>query len=452
MRISKIALKFSLIVIVLLLISIFSLAGLIMRQRKNSFMREMEVKAKFFARSAREAMFPKQDLFQIHFALTEILKEKGIIYASVFDSSGKFIDHSERKLVGTSEKTKIAEKAFKAQNILIQNYRRGGQGFYDAVVPIFIGSKKIGGVRVGFSDESIKDALAKVREKILYVSLVILAAAVFVTFAAVGLMVKPINELAKDALEIGKGNLDVEVRESGNDEIGELSKTFKQMIKGLKEREFLRDTFGKYVNPEVARLALEGALKLGGEKKNVSILLSDIRSFTALSEKLPPEKIVKLLNSFFDVMVEAIVSFGGNIDKYIGDAILASFGVPLDLPKHPLYACRAALEMQKKLKEFNKKESTNNRMGIAVHTGEVIAGNIGSSKKMEYTSIGDTVNTAARLEPLNKKYGTDIIISETTYEQINSKMEAEFLGEETLRGKAEPLKIYRLIEMKKNIT
>jgi len=445
MRISKVALKFSLIVIILLLISIFSLAGLVMRQRENSFIREMEVKAKFFARSAREAMFPKRDLFQIHFALTEILKEKGILYASVFDENGKFIDHSQRKLVGFSEKTAVAGKSVQTEKILIQKYKQQGQGFYDVTVPIFIGSKKIGGVRVGFSDKSIKDALAKVKNKIFGISLSILAVAVFVTFVSVGFMVKPINELAKDAAEIGKGNLNIEVKEAGKDEIGDLSRTFKQMIKGLKEREFLRDTFGKYVNPEVARLALGGKLRLGGEKKNVTILLSDIRSFTSMSEKLPPENLVKLLNEFFDVMVEAIVSFGGNIDKYIGDAILSTFGAPLDLPQHPLQACKAAVEMQKRLKNFNKNHSLNMRNGIAIHTGEVIAGNIGSSKKMEYTSIGDTVNTAARIEPLNKKYGTDIIISETTYQLVSEKVEAKFLGEETLRGKKEPLKIYHLL-------
>jgi len=444
MRISKIALKFSFVVILLLLSAIFILSTLIVKLRTNSFIREMEVKAKFFARSTREAIFPKKDMFQLHFALTEILKEKGIIYASIFNDNGKVIDHSNRNLIGYSEKTPWALKGVRAKKVLTQIYRKGKEKFYDIAIPIFIGNKKIGGVRIGFSQSSVEEALKSVRYKIFTIAIVIIIIGVVVTFIVVGFMVKPINSLAYAARKIGEGNLDVKVKESGNDEIGELSRTFNDMVKGLAEREFLRDTFGKYVNPEVANRALRGELKLGGEKRIVTMLLSDIRGFTSKSESMEPEELVKLLNNFFNLMVEEITKNKGNIDKYIGDAIMAEFGAPLDMEDHAFKAVISALGMRKKLKIFNEKFNLNWQIGIGIHTGEVISGNIGSDKKMEYTCIGDTVNVSARIEPLNKKYKTDILISEETYNFVKDRVEVELMGEEVLRGKTESLKIYYL--------
>ena len=447
MKISKVAVKFSLISIVLRLMAIFSLAGLVMRQRKNSFIREMDVKTRYFARVCREAIFPKKDIFQLHFALTEVLKEKGILYASIFDASGVILDHSMRNLIGSREEPAFMSRFKAAGETLIEEVMQEDHTYYEITVPLFIGDKKIGGVKTGFSDNSVRKALQEVKKNIIDISLAILTAGILATLISVRMLVKPINTLAEKAAEIGKGNLDVSINAVGNDEIGDLARTFQGMIKGLKEREFLQGTFGKYVNPEVARLALSGKMKLGGEKRTVTVLLSDIRDFSNIANTLDPDKLVNILNTYFNKMVSAIVSEGGGVDKYMGDAILSYFGAPLDLEDHAFKAVSAAVEMQKELIKMNNTRKLNFRMGIALHTGEVIAGNIGSNKKMEYTCIGDTVNTAAHMEKLNKKWDTSIIISEDTYNLVKDRIEARMMGEEIIKGKKTPINIYQLLQI-----
>ncbi|HLD30296.1 MAG TPA: adenylate/guanylate cyclase domain-containing protein [bacterium] len=438
----------------LLLSAIYSLAGLLIRERVNSFVREMEGKARFFAATAWESVYPRRDDFQVHLALSRIVQEEGVVYAAVFDPEGQVIDHSDLRLIGYKENTPWAEKSVRwataeaaPHEILVQNYKKGKDKFYEVSIPLALAGKRMGGISVGFSDLSIKTALKQVRFRILKIAGLILFAGVFFTFISIGYMVRPIHALAGAADEVSAGRLNVSVRESGNDEVGDLSRTFNHMIKGLREREFMRNTFGKYVNPEVANRVLKGELKLGGEKRDATILFCDIRDFTALSEKMQPEEVVHMLNEYFNDIVEEISEYGGNIDKYIGDAVLAEFGVPLAQEDHAFRAVSAALGLRERLREFNRKSGRELRFGIAIHTGPVVVGNIGSEKKMEYTCIGDTVNTAVRLEAMNKEWRTDIIMSEETYRRVEKSVVAKMKGEVLLRGKTERIRAFYLESM-----
>jgi adenylate cyclase len=224
------------------------------------------------------------------------------------------------------------------------------------------------------------------------------------------------------------------------------------MIKGLKDRDFIKDTFGRYVSKQVAEAILNGRLELGGERKRATVLISDIRNFTAISEKFPPEEVVDFLNEYFSEMVSVVIKYEGTLDKFIGDALLAVFGAPIAHPDDAKRAVFAALEMQEKLKEFNKKRVKKGkneiRIGIAVHTGNLVAGNIGSEVRMEYTVIGDTVNLTSRLEPLNKQFGTQILISESTYSEVKDDIEVREIPAVELRGKEEKVKIYDVLGKK----
>jgi adenylate cyclase len=165
-------------------------------------------------------------------------------------------------------------------------------------------------------------------------------------------------------------------------------------------------------------------LRLGGERRELSILFSDIRGFTSLSETMDPEALVEVLHEFLDPMSEIIVKHGGTIDKYIGDAIMALFGAPLDQPDHSPRACRTALEMVQSLKaldqEWLERGKPSLRVGIGINSGPVSVGNMGSSRLFDYTAIGDNVNLASRLEGLNKYYGTEILVSAATAQHLEN--------------------------------
>lgn len=206
----------------------------------------------------------------------------------------------------------------------------------------------------------------------------------------------------------------------------------------------------RYMTPEVAEALLaSGDTGLGGKRKNVSVLFSDIRSYTTLTEKLQAEEVVVMLNKYFEVMVDVVFEYGGTLDKYIGDALMAVFGSPAPLEHHAWCAMQTAVKMRSQLDKFNDDRIANGELpigiGMGVHSDEVISGNIGSSKRMELTSIGDGVNLASRLEGASKQYGTDLIISDNTYRDYADRLYVRELDFITVKGKSEPVIVYELV-------
>ncbi|MGD1901815.1 MAG: GAF domain-containing protein [Geitlerinemataceae cyanobacterium] len=206
----------------------------------------------------------------------------------------------------------------------------------------------------------------------------------------------------------------------------------------------------KYMTPEVAEALLDsGDTGLGGRRQQVSVLFSDIRSYTTLTEQLEPEEVVLMLNDYFEEMVDAVFTYGGTLDKYIGDALMAVFGFPAPLEDHRWSSIQSAIAMRQRLAEFNAHREAQGKMpisiGMGIHSDKVLSGNIGSSKRMELTSIGDGVNLASRLEGTSKQYGTDLIISGSTYEPHADKLVVRELDFITVKGKTQPVTIYELI-------
>lgn len=215
---------------------------------------------------------------------------------------------------------------------------------------------------------------------------------------------------------------------------------------------YLRKAFSSYVSPELVSKIIEdpARLSLGGESRAVSILFADIRDFTSIAETLRPAELVRLLNEYLGPMTKIVMSKQGTLDKYIGDALMGIFGAPIELPGHAKWACRAAVEMVTELRALNSAWEREGLpgigVGIGINTGEAVVGNMGTDVRFDYTAIGDEVNLAARLEALNKLYGTEIIISRATLEQIDGE---EFIVREldvvTVKGKANPTTIYELM-------
>lgn len=206
----------------------------------------------------------------------------------------------------------------------------------------------------------------------------------------------------------------------------------------------------RYMTPEVAEALLaSGDTGMGGTRKNVSVLFSDIRGYTTLTEKLQAEEVVEMLNQYFEKMVDVVFKYGGTLDKYIGDALMAVFGSPAPLADHAWCAMQTAVEMREQLIKFNKQRVDNGELeisiGMGIHSDEVVSGNIGSSRRMELTSIGDGVNLASRLEGASKQYGTDLIISDNTYKQYKERLYVRELDFITVKGKSEPVIVYELV-------
>jgi adenylate cyclase len=246
---------------------------------------------------------------------------------------------------------------------------------------------------------------------------------------------------------VAKGKLDRYVPVSTEDEFGLIATRTNQMIDGLRERNRIKDMFGKFLNPKIADALLsqgEEALKPGGSRRNLVILMSDVRNFTSSSESLTPEQVVVDLNRYFSRMVEIIHSNHGIVDKFIGDGMLAYYG--LNDPSHAVSrALRSALQMQAEMEELRTKLSTPFRIGIGIHAGEVIAGKIGSTEKLEFTVIGDVVNTAARLEGLSKELDAAIIVSSVVHDRLSAEgfsLPWTGMGERKLKGKGQVVDVY----------
>jgi adenylate cyclase len=214
---------------------------------------------------------------------------------------------------------------------------------------------------------------------------------------------------------------------------------------------YIRNTFSKFVSKDVVDELLRHPEKiaLGGAKREITIFFSDIRGFTTLSEALSPEELVKLLNEYLSTMTEIIIECKGTIDKYMGDAIMAFWGAPVDLEDHAYYACVASLIQMARLTELQASWKQRNLpsidIGIGLNTGSAVVGNMGSSQRMDYTCMGDTINLGSRLEGSNKTYGTNIIISEYTYERVKERVYARELDLVQVKGKTHPVRIYELI-------
>ncbi len=227
--------------------------------------------------------------------------------------------------------------------------------------------------------------------------------------------------------------------------------TLQRFLVEERERARLKKAFQSYVAPEVVNQIIKHPenLRLGGERRELSILFSDIRGFTSLSETMDPEALVEVLHEFLDPMSEIIVKHGGTIDKYIGDAIMALFGAPLDQADHSRRACRTALEMVQSLKaldqEWLERGKPSLRVGIGINSGPVSVGNMGSSRLFDYTAIGDNVNLASRLEGLNKYYGTEILVSAATVQYLDNGFYFREVDLVRVKGKKHPIAIFELI-------
>jgi len=260
-------------------------------------------------------------------------------------------------------------------------------------------------------------------------------------------LLRPIRILSQAMTKVSKGDLGQRIPVTSNDEVGELTGQFNNMVEGLREREHIRETFGRYVDENVAATILrrEGEGVLAGETRDATILFTDIAGFTTIAEVLPPDQLVAALNEYLETVLAPIRAHGGVVNTFIGDGLFASFNMPLACDGHAAAAVRAAIDIQRAVGD-----RTFGDLGVAfatrigISTGGVIGGSIGAGQRMSFTLLGDTVNLAARLEELNKQHGTRILVSESTRAGCNGQFSFDALGSIAVRGRSEPVAIFTI--------
>ena len=269
---------------------------------------------------------------------------------------------------------------------------------------------------------------------------------------------KPLVQMEQVAGQIAKGNFDQQVEVRSRDEIGELGNAINEMIIGLKERDFIKDTFKHYVAASVVEELLRDhtKLRLGGEERDLTIFFSDLSGFTSISEKLSPEELVRLLNEYLGSMTDSILAQEGTLDKYIGDAIVAFWGAPFKRDDDAVRACRTALDHLHRLSElwpdWERRGLPKLDVRIGIQSGPVVVGNVGSKKRKNYTVIGDTANTSSRLEGANKVYGTRILIGEPTRRAAGDAIVAREIDLIAVKGKSDSVRVYELIGLKGEVS
>ena len=267
---------------------------------------------------------------------------------------------------------------------------------------------------------------------------------------------RPLETLAATVHRIRDGDLNAHTDLKNKDEFGQLGKAVNDMAKALRDRELLKGTLARYLSHQVAeKVVLSGQMpELKGEQRRVTVLFLDIRNFSNMADRMSPDGVVEILNQFFEQMIEVIFRYHGTLDKFTGDGLMAIFGAPFDDEDQEYHAACAAIEMENELDKLRSKWQAQGRdqlqIGIGIHTGIAIVGNIGSTQRMDYTAIGDTVNLASRLESATKTHDVPILISEQTHAGLHNRFDSAYMDTIRVKGRTEPVPVYTIHGIRDN--
>jgi len=412
--------------------------------------------ARSMAISSEDALVGKGDELYLFQFITSAKKNRGVTYAIIVDKDGVIRAHSDIQKSGVKYEPPLdAGVVEKESGYTICVIGEGsGRKLYDIAVPILLAGSEgqaLGEVHLGLSDSIIEEAVSKMQRSVMGVGVAALLVGGLGALTMAKYTVAPIKQLVKGVNEVERGNLDQKIEVRRYDEIGELTHAFNDMTKGLKEKAFIRDTFERYMSKQLAEKLLgdpaKMKLELGGEHRQVTILFTDIRGFTHMSEMMDPKGVVSFLNEYFSMMVDVVFEHNGWIDKFIGDALMVIFGIPVKADDDAARAVVTGLRMKEAVMRFNEKRASEGKepihIGIGINSGMVIAGNVGSQARMNYTVVGDAVNVASRLVALSRQ--ENIIISQNTYELVKDRFIIEGRDKVYLKGKDEPQQVYEVI-------
>jgi len=435
-----------LIVLSVLLVSDFLLERAEVRLTDEITKRGFTI-ARDLAASAKNPLVTHDEL-TLNLLVRDALRDEDVSYATLVDDDGKIVAHGDLNLVGTQI---VRPKGLTplADQMLVQTYAdpKGGH-IIDFAVPMEFSKVRLGALYLGFSDRSIRDTIAKARQQTLWITGLMILAGIGGAVGLAIVLTKPILKLAQGTKAIAAGSFDITLPVTSRDEIGDLTESFNEMAKSLHEKEKIKRAFSSYVARQVVDEILKhpDQFTFNGERRDVTVIFCDMRGFTPLAERLPPEEVVAALNDFYSLMIDLTIKNDGSVNKFLGDAVMAIFGAPTAYPDHCLRAVKTALAMQAGVAELSARRAAEGKeaisIGIGISAGEAVAGSVGTEDQMEYTVIGDRVNLAARLES-NAKPG-QILVSEETYRQVAAHVVANCLGPMSVKGKEEPVTVFEI--------
>ena len=446
-------LQLSVATTIIVALTIFTLSYFILNRQKEQLYQQTVkigmVSLNYFVNNSRIPLL-QDNILALNTLIKEAASVEGLIYAVIVDSKHEIKAHNDTTKIGaTFKKFPNVEQSVRRGDADYFTYRLPDGGHVlNLTRPVIFQGKRLGEVHVGISIDFIDNLIIKARWSIMVMSSFIILFGILIAMLLGFQFSRPISKLVHATSEISKGNYIYKVELTRNDELGNLAGAFNQMSDELWKKSLMQDSFGKYVGSEIVELIMTNPESrwLKGQSSQATIVFCDVRGFTSFSESKTPEEVVEKLNDFFEIATQAVMQYGGYVDKFIGDAVLAVFGVPMARDDHVEAGVRASVEMQKALLEAAKKGNPLlARIGIGINSGVVVSGNIGSQTKMEYTVIGDTVNVASRLNGLAGP--GEVVVSKSIYEELGNMIIVDPLPPQKVKGKSEMLETFRIISI-----
>jgi len=441
----------------LILLVIFAISFSILKEQKKQFIGQLinlgESMLRIVANNAPDKLLGEEELalFQL---VKDIAENEQVLYALVTDKKNIIKAHSNieevNKVYSAPKNVIFIEES---NEMKISSFANNKEDILFFEKPITYQTLTVGKVYLAISQKEILQKIHGAKIFILVLTLIITLVGILLSLALSTYISRPINKLRESTATIGEGDFNHRVTVKRNDELGDLASDFNKMAEGLAESQMIRETFGKYVTPEIRDEILSGRIPLNGERREATVLFADLRGFSSYVEENPPEEVIKSMKAYFTAMQKAIRQCGGLVLQYVGDEMEVVFGVPLRDKDHAEKAVMAALEMRRLLESLNNERVNTGLMpfrhGIGIHTGEVLAGNTGSEDQLSYSLIGDTVILASRIQDLTKEIHCDIhcdiLASEETAKRLRRHFEMKKELPKKIRGRAKPIVVYRVI-------
>lgn len=452
--------KFSFLATLAIFAIVATISTSILKRQRIQFTNQLikfgTTMSSYAARNSPEDLLEEAEL-SLYQLVSDIAKNEEVVFALILNSNGIIQAHSDINQVGsTYVLPSNSQLVFEKNGLQLRSYQEKEENRLLFSTPVLYQGLKIGEVHLCLTKKYIEASIIKAKLFILMMTLVITITGIAMSMVLSFYFSRPIQRLVGAVEEIGKGNFAYRVSLFRNDELGDLGKAINRMAEDLRLKERIQTSFGRYVTPEIVEriLASPDDEWMKGIRLEATIVFVDIRGFTTMAERSDPDAVVDLLNSYFTLVTDIIIQYGGYLDKFVGDAVMGVFGALMPDPNHAQTAVQAALEVRHHLPKLNQMlpaTADHIQVGVGINTGEVVAGNLGSSKRMEYTVIGDNVNVASRLTDLA---GPDeILISEQTYVKVAHSSEFTFRsrGAMEVKGRKEPVKIYEVFDRRAHL-
>jgi adenylate cyclase len=438
-------LKLALVTSVLLGFAIGTVSLLVLRQSRDALEGEARKRGAAIARSlAGNARVPllEQDDVVLGQLLETISQEAEILGARVLDADGNIVAAAGSQMPQSARPLSAEE----------HQLTRATDGHLLISSAITFNDVDVGDAQIILDLEGlIAPVVERARRDVMFASGALLLTGVLLAISISARTTRPLRRLRLAVNALAAGDLSARVEPTTRDEVADLTRAFNEMSESLSQKQRVETAFRRYVSDHVLREVLDSpeSVALKGERREVTVVFIDIRNFTRLTGQLGPERLVAFLNEAFDIITSRLLEHGATVDKYIGDAILAYFGAPIETPDHPERSVAAAIAIQRSVDERNRKQEADGdtfvrlELGIGIHTGTVVVGNIGSELKMDYTAIGDPVNLANRIQNLAR--AGEILVTTEVARRLGSRVKLETLGMKRLPGRDAPVETHRVL-------